>query len=378
MKTLFVILAGIIFLHSSVHSQIKLSIKDNSEGEDFFSMSYELGYGIMSNSEIMNGGQKYGHIGGIELALHGRSLNEFFISYDFQKFINTDAGNPLTMSYLSTGPRIRLSQDRAYFIEGAVVTYFLNGSKYVYYFGDPYGSYNFHRSTYMGFSFGFGKEIEFTKSVLAALSVRFNGIFAPRGPVFSCGLFSRFTFNTKDAPLKKTNDGSSNERWAFTLLGGVNNPDFFVNRTFKWGPSYGLEAALKTSQKMETTLTLLNERFEFIYPYLYDAFNLSSRQDDHNALEILAGERVFLNRDAVSSFLNLGGGIYTSYPTGGNTPGHKNYSDSYFGVYFGTGALFHIYKSLSIDLGSKLNILFTGKYSMDSHLNVLSGIRIGL
>jgi hypothetical protein len=375
MKTLFVILAGIIFAHSSALSQNSLSLKDNKVNDDFFSWSYELGFGGSSNSRILSYQSHYQYNTGIELSLRAKGLNEFFISYNFQKFGNPkyDYETPLSLSCISTGPRLHLFRDKNVFAEAAFVTYILNGSGY----NDDLNLNNSANSPFEGFSIGFGKDYKINESISMSLSAKMYGIFSRPGIVVLYCASSRFNFNSgKNSESNTVKRDPSH--WAFTLLGGTNNPDFFVNTNYLWGLTYGVETALKTSNSMETTLAILNNNYTYLYPrYLNPEWGYSEHTN-YNTFDILVGERVFINHDVVSSFLNAGAGLYSSYQNNTDYSYYDRQITPNFGIYFGSGLIVHVYKSLSINVGSTCNLIFSEDIFASSHLKLTGGLRYDL
>ena len=331
MKTLFVILAGIIFAHSSAFSQNKLSLNDPRPNEDYFSWSYALGFDGSTDSKIINTQQGYDYMAGVEFSLHASSLNEIFMSYNFQKFGSQQYDPPLSISALSTGPRIHILNDRNTFVECAFAACIVNNLR-----SNKNTAEYISNDLFLGCSFGLGRDYAINKSIVLNLSAGMTAIFTRPGVLMLYGAKTRFSFNTlnEDEKLKYRKDFPYH--WAFTVFGGINNPDGFVNQNFEWGGSYGFEAAFKFSPRSEAFLKIAKNHFVKVYSHSgwIESINTYSTPD-YNSLEALLGQRFYFNKGIVSSYVNLGCGLYT-YHTAYNSD-YGDFVSSNFGLFIGNG-----------------------------------------
>jgi len=371
MKTLFVILAGIIFAHSSAFSQ-KLSVNSQSQNDDYFSWSYALGFDGSTNSKKINTQQGYDYLSGVEFSLHASSLNEIFMSYNFQKFSDQQYEPSLSISALSTGPRIHILNDRNTFVECAFAACIVNNLRN-YKNPDDYIS----NDLFLGCSFGLGRDYAINKSTTLNLSAGMTAVFTRPGVLMLYGVKTRFSFNTLNEDEKSKYRKDFPCHWAFTAFGGINNPDFFVNQSFAWGGSYGFEAAFKFSPRSETFFKIAKNHFVRLYSYSGWIESISPYSTpEYNSLEALLGQRFYFNKGPVSSYVNLGCGLYT-YHSAYNSD-YNDFTASNFGIFIGNGLLIHLYKSLSINIGANANLVFADQLIEGAYMAVTSGIRFDL
>ena len=374
MKTLIAVTALFLFTHSFTFSQNNLPANKLQEDVDYFSWSYELGFGATTKSRILNDKSLYGQTGGIEVSFHDKGSNEFFISGSYRKLTDGSYYNSPSISQISIGPRVHLFKKINLFAEGAFALFILNGSGY--YYNDSKGLIN--DDMFIWYLLGFGKEFAISKSATLALSAKFSTIFNHPGMTLLYGISSRVTFNNKYTEVKKTGKDFV-AHWAFTLLGGMNNPDYFANKYYDWGGSYGVEAAYRHSERLEATITVMNSQFVYHYQdYYYEGF-YTAVPIKHYVLGINLGERFFFNHDAVSSFISIGAAIHGSYYSISKYNYNHGSTDPNLGFSIGTGLIVHAYKQLSINISSNCNILVSGSGSdVPWYLTVTSGIRYDL
>lgn len=368
MKTLSFILATFILVQTSATSQIDSTINSKQNSAEYFSMSYQLGFGGTTNSRILSGEKRYDYSGGIELALHSKKQNEFFIAYTFRRFSAQDLHYPLTSSNILTGARLRLLSNRKLYFEIAHVIHLINGKLAVT------NGYLTTEELFEGFLLGFGRDIRITDGISMSLFCRINAIYSRPGAAMFYDAGTRITFdNSEQEPLKSRS--KQNKQLAVSVLAGVNNPDYFLNNLYKWGPSYGAELAIKTSPRLETTVTIINNNFVYKSSYYIDPLWGYSYLQSFGTIDVLLGERFFFNIGSVRSYMSLGAGLYSTYSDRND---YMVNTAPYFGMSFATGLLVHVHKSLSINMFPSINIIPGDRHYAVSHLKILSGLRFDL
>lgn len=373
MKTRVIIISFIIFSSAYSFSQDKINLNDFYDNTTYFSISYLAGTSF--SFESGNTGIPVGYNGGIEIGYYPSGSTAFFMNFNVNRLRPSESHGNLSFTNdvieITIGPRLYLSKNKTFFVEGAIGTYMfnktftekINNENSPYYFTDGVSGF--------GFEIGCGNDFILSKSTTLSLKARLNNTYPDLQNYFYIGVYSALSFDNRDNSNKSKNPAAF-KTWALTLIGGINNPGFFYNTKYKWGVNYGIDAAFKTSPKTEYYLSVVNNNI------LSDNNYYSLNNVNNYIFEIETGPRFIFNLNKVSPLFETGIGLYDHYTTGTGTGTFQNFSASALGFNLGTGILVNLTESAGLIAKGKLNFIFSKTFEPGSYFTVNSGVRVYL
>ncbi|MFI5211581.1 MAG: hypothetical protein ACHQIH_01760 [Ignavibacteria bacterium] len=259
----------------------------------------------------------------------------------------------------SIGPRFLLFKDKILFLEGNIGAQINNRTR-EYYKWD-YGYNGTSTQTRSGFYFaaGVGAKIHISGNNSFLLRVKYNTTVPYSEGLTYLGAQFGLDFNTSE-PVR--NSKIENKKFSLSIGGGINSPYDPDGYSNSGKGVYLIEGSYQTGQKNEVFLEAS-----------YSEINVNYHAENTGMLDINFGPRFYINKSALSSFIEFGGGVYILTKDDGseNDPVQP-------GINIGTGFTGRLNSLMALFLKGKIHILFTENLSFPPYSSLAGGLRFNL
>lgn len=302
---------------------------------------------------------KAGHKTSFETSYRETSTHEFVLSIASTKLpVRTYTRNSLLE--VSVGPRIYPFKYNIFFVEAALgaqfnssqtedYDWFLN--EYYYYSSDPLAPFLF--------SVAAGVKLPVSKNNSMMVRFGYNTTMPSEdGVSYFSALFGLSFNDTKDTARTRKSEG----KFALSAGGGFNTPFGVGYRAYTSKGLYSLEAAYLLSRRTEI----------FLNGTISNMKNLR-RNDSYTVFGVTLGPRFYINRNALSAFAELGGGIFILAKDNASRDNPIKSS-----IVIGTGFTGNITETIGMYLKGNLYLVLTDNRGVPTFSSVTGGLRFNL